>query len=60
MMPRGEVGIIVASLGKQAGVFDDTIFALLIAMSLITSIIAPPMLKVLFKREKTDPNPAAA
>jgi Kef-type K+ transport system membrane component KefB len=60
MMPRGEVGIIVASLGKQAGVFDDTIYALLIAMSLITSIIAPPILKILFKREKTDPQPAAA
>ncbi|MGQ0761079.1 MAG: cation:proton antiporter [Acidobacteriota bacterium] len=60
MMPRGEVGIIVASLGKQAGVFNDTIYALLIAMSLITSIIAPPILKILFKREKTDPQPVAA
>lgn len=60
MMPRGEVGIIVASLGKQAGVFNDTIFALLIAMSLITSIIAPPILRILFKREKTDPQTAAA
>jgi Kef-type K+ transport system membrane component KefB len=60
MVPRGEVGIIVASLGKQAGVFDDTVFALIIAMSLITSIIAPPILKMLLKREKTDPHPAAA
>lgn len=60
MVPRGEVGIIVASLGKQAGVFNDTIYALLVAMSLITSIIAPPILKSLFKREKPDPQPAAA
>jgi Na+:H+ antiporter len=60
MVPRGEVGIIVASLGKQAGVFNDTIYALLIAMSLITSIIAPPLLKVLFKREPPDSEPATA
>ncbi len=60
MVPRGEVGIIVASLGKQAGVFNETIYALLIAMSLITSIIAPPILKILLKREKPDSQPAAA
>lgn len=60
MMPRGEVGIIVASLGKQVGVFNDTIYALIIAMSLITSIIAPPILKLLLKREKTEPQTATA
>lgn len=45
MVPRGEVGIIVASLGKQAGLFSDTIYAEIIMMSLLTSIIAPPLLK---------------
>jgi len=60
MVPRGEVGIIVASLGKQAGVFNETIYALIIAMSLITSIIAPPILKLLLKREKSEPQTASA
>lgn len=45
MVPRGEVGIIVASLGQQAGVFTGTTYAVIIAMSLLTSIIAPPALK---------------
>ena len=45
MVPRGEVGIIVAALGKNSGVFNDYIYALIIAMSLLTSIIAPPILK---------------
>jgi Kef-type K+ transport system membrane component KefB len=49
MVPRGEVGIIVASLGQQAGVFSDTIYAIIIAMSLLTSILAPPVLKTLLK-----------
>ena len=47
MVPRGEVGIIVASLGLNAGVFTGTIYAVIIAMSLLTSVIAPPALKTL-------------
>ncbi|PQV63387.1 transporter, CPA2 family [Abditibacterium utsteinense] len=45
MVPRGEVGIIVASLGRGAGVFDNRIYALIIAMSLLTSVVTPPFLK---------------
>ena len=56
MVPRGEVGIIVASLGQQAGVFSETIYAVIIAMSLITSIIAPPVLKVLLSGAPLEPN----
>jgi Kef-type K+ transport system membrane component KefB len=47
MVPRGEVGIIVASLGFQAGVFSSSMYTLIIAMSLLTSIIAPPALSIL-------------
>ncbi|MBI5832784.1 MAG: cation:proton antiporter [Armatimonadetes bacterium] len=45
MVPRGEVGIIVASLGQRAGVFGGSTYALIIAMSLLTSVLAPPLLK---------------
>jgi Kef-type K+ transport system membrane component KefB len=51
MVPRGEVGIIVASLGRQANVFGPTTYAVIIAMSLLTSVVAPPVLKVLFRKE---------
>ncbi|MEI6430730.1 MAG: cation:proton antiporter [bacterium] len=50
MVPRGEVGIIVAALGKSAGVFNDTVYAIIIAMSLLTSIIAPPVLAALLAK----------
>jgi Kef-type K+ transport system membrane component KefB len=50
MVPRGEVGIIVASLGRGADVFSEEVYALIIAMSLLTSVIAPPILKMLFAR----------
>jgi len=54
MVPRGEVGIIVASLGQQAGVFSGPIYAIIIAMSLLTSIVAPPVLKRLLTGEAAD------
>ena len=47
MVPRGEVGIVVATLGRGAGVIPDGLFGVLVAMSLLTSMLAPPLLKVL-------------
>ncbi len=55
MVPRGEVGIIVASLGQQAGVFSARIYAIIIAMSLLTSVIAPPVLKALLAKAPPEP-----
>jgi Kef-type K+ transport system membrane component KefB len=52
MVPRGEVGIIVASLGLHAGIFNQTIYAIIIAMSLLTSVIAPPALKLFLPGRK--------
>ena len=51
MIPRGEVGIIVASLGQAAGVFNVQLYAVIIAMSLLTSLIAPLALKPLLVKE---------
>jgi Kef-type K+ transport system membrane component KefB len=55
MVPRGEVGIIVASLGLQAGVFESATYTIIIAMSLLTAVIAPPALAVLLKRGASSP-----
>ncbi|NCT66990.1 MAG: cation:proton antiporter [Rhodanobacteraceae bacterium] len=55
MIPRGEVGVVIASLGLAAGVFTNQIYAVIVAMSLLTSIITPPVLALLLKRA-----PAAA
>jgi Kef-type K+ transport system membrane component KefB len=51
MVPRGEVGIIIASLGQQAGIFTGATYAIIIAMSLLTSIVAPPVLGALIKQK---------
>ncbi|MGH9788835.1 MAG: cation:proton antiporter, partial [Candidatus Acidiferrales bacterium] len=51
MVPRGEVGIIVASIGLGLHTISNEIYAVVIIMVLITTLMAPPALKVLF-REK--------
>jgi Kef-type K+ transport system membrane component KefB len=50
MIPRGEVGIVIASLGLAAGVFSNEIYAVIVAMSLLTSVITPPVLAWLLAR----------
>jgi Kef-type K+ transport system membrane component KefB len=49
MVPRGEVGVVIASLGLAGGVFSNEIYAVIVAMSLLTSVITPPVLAALLK-----------
>lgn len=48
MVPRGEVGIIVASVGLSEGVIPDDLYSVVVAMSILTTLVAPPFLKALF------------
>jgi Kef-type K+ transport system membrane component KefB len=50
MVPRGEVGVVIASLGLAAGVFNDQMYAIIVAMSLLTAMVTPPILALLLKR----------
>ncbi len=52
MVPRGEVGVVVASLGLAAGVFTPRVYALIVAMSLLTAMITPPFLAILLREKK--------
>ena len=54
MVPRGEVGIIIAGLGFQFKVIGKDIYSLLVGMSLLTSIVAAPILKALVKKDGSD------
>jgi Kef-type K+ transport system membrane component KefB len=52
MIPRGEVGVVVASLGLAAGVFTPRVYALIVAMSLLTAVITPPFLAMMLREKK--------
>ncbi len=43
MVPRGEVGLVVASAGMSAGVFQGTLYSAVISMVALTTILAPPL-----------------
>jgi Kef-type K+ transport system membrane component KefB len=45
MVPRGEVGIIVAGIGAASGVVDTELFAAIVGMSIVTTLTVPPFLR---------------
>ena len=60
MVPRGEVGIIVAGIGQAAGVIDAQLFAVIVGMSVATTLLAPPLLRSLRPSPGADGGRAAA
>lgn len=54
MIPRGEVGLIFASIGLSKGVLDDELYGALLLMVLVTTLITPPLLRLkLAKRHES-------
>jgi Kef-type K+ transport system membrane component KefB len=53
MVPRGEVGIVVAQIGLGLGVISGHFFASVLFMAVATTLIAPPLIKI-FYSEDTD------
>ena len=51
MAPRGEVGIIVAAIGLTSGAMSQDLYAVVVLMSVITTIIAPPIISKLFRQK---------
>lgn len=51
MIPRGEVGIVVGTLGLSVGVIDQNLYGIVLGMSILTTVIVPPMLTRAFKSE---------
>jgi Kef-type K+ transport system membrane component KefB len=43
MVPRGEVGIVVAGLGLQIGVIGGTMYSVVVAMAIATTLLVPPL-----------------
>ncbi|MEN8727091.1 MAG: cation:proton antiporter [Sulfurovum sp.] len=52
MIPRGEVGLIFAEVGRLNGILDNHIYAVLIFVIIVTTVAPPFLLKWLFKYEK--------
>lgn len=51
MVPRGEVGLIFATVGKSIGVVDDRLYAITVIVVILTTLIPPPVLNFLIKSQ---------
>ena len=52
MIPRGEVGLVFAGIGAASGVLDKPLQAAIIIMVILTTFVAPPLLRFAFKAEE--------
>ena len=54
MVPRGEVGLIFADVGRRSGLLTDDVFSVVLLMVMGTTFVAPPLLKLLFRGQSVD------
>jgi len=45
MVPRGEVGIVIAGVALSEGAVSEEFFAVVVGMSVLTTLVAPPVLR---------------
>ncbi|HEY9651626.1 MAG TPA: cation:proton antiporter, partial [Coleofasciculaceae cyanobacterium] len=49
MIPRGEVGLVFASVGSASGALSEATEAAIIMMVILTTFVAPPLLRFVFQ-----------
>ena len=53
MVPRGEVGLIFAMVGKKLGVMSEEMFSVIVIMVILTTLLTPPILTLLLRRQQS-------
>ncbi len=51
MIPRGEVGLIVAAVALKGGIIDGPLFSVVVLMALGTSLVSPPLLRRAMRKD---------
>jgi Kef-type K+ transport system membrane component KefB len=49
MVPRGEVGMVVAQIGLNLGVIPPSVYGVVVFMAVVTTVVAPPLLSLSFR-----------
>lgn len=57
MVPRGEVALIVALVGLNSNIVSQSTYAIVVFMTAVTTILAPPLLRYLFRTQREEPVP---
>lgn len=56
MMSRGEVGLIVASVGVAEGAIPNSTFSAVVGVVIVTTLLTPPLLRLSFRKASPDPS----
>ncbi|HEU0085800.1 MAG TPA: cation:proton antiporter [Candidatus Paceibacterota bacterium] len=51
MVPRGEVGLIFATIGRGLGVVSEEVFSIIVIMVILTTLLTPPLLSYFIKKQ---------
>jgi len=60
MTSRGEVGLIVATVGMDTGLIGEGVFATVVLMVLVTTLVTPILLRALYPEAVSRPQPVEA
>ncbi|HET7215362.1 MAG TPA: cation:proton antiporter [Terriglobia bacterium] len=61
MIPRGEVGLIVAGIGLTLHTISDAVYSIVLAMSIVTTLVAAPFLRLVMPIPRVpEPSPSEA
>ena len=60
MVPRGEVVLIVATVGITEGFINQTELSVAVGMVVLTTLLTPPILRSLFQKSKQANDQSAA
>ena len=52
MVPRGEVGLIFAEVGKRSRIFDDATYAVAVFVVALTTLLAPLAMRLMMSKDK--------
>ncbi|MCL6586087.1 MAG: cation:proton antiporter [Anoxybacillus sp.] len=58
MVSRGEVALIIAGIGLEAKLLTADLFAAIVVVVLVTTLVTPPLLKILFKEKEANEHAA--
>jgi Kef-type K+ transport system membrane component KefB len=57
MIPRGEVGMVVAQIGLGFGIIEQSIYGVVVFMAVATTLIAPPLINRAFRGVEPEVKP---
>jgi len=55
MISRGEVGLIIATVGLQAGMIPANTFPVIVLITLVTTVVTPPLVRWAFQERQPKP-----